>query len=72
FRPHLTGITQLVEFSVYNRWGQKVFTTSEKGGGWNGRIQGREAGNDTFVWVLKAIDFVGKVYQMKGTVTVIR
>ncbi|MBD0288168.1 MAG: PKD domain-containing protein, partial [Flavisolibacter sp.] len=29
FRPRLTGITQLVQFSVYNRWGQKVFTTSE-------------------------------------------
>ncbi|MBS1654896.1 MAG: gliding motility-associated C-terminal domain-containing protein [Bacteroidetes bacterium] len=71
-RPYLIGITQLDYFSVYNRWGQLVYTTKTIGQGWDGRIGGREATTGSFIWVLKAKDLLGKIYQLKGSVTLIK
>ncbi|HET9430710.1 MAG TPA: PKD domain-containing protein [Chitinophagaceae bacterium] len=72
FRPILSGIQELYFFSVYNRWGQLVFTTREPGKGWDGRINGITQPTGTFVWMLKAKDFQGRVISKKGTVVLIR
>ena len=32
-RPHAIGIQDLKYFAVYNRWGQRVFYTTNEGGG---------------------------------------
>ncbi|GAA4329960.1 lectin-like domain-containing protein [Flaviaesturariibacter amylovorans] len=73
FRPLFKGIRELLNFSIYNRWGELVYATKDPQAGWDGALKGgREAGNDTFVWMLHAIDWEGRVYQLKGTVTVIR
>jgi gliding motility-associated-like protein len=72
FRPIAVGITRILYFRVFNRWGQLVFSTTENGAGWDGKIKGQEQGTDVFVWVVKAIDFTGKDFFAKGTVTLIR
>jgi len=72
FRPVLVGIKELHNFSVFNRWGQMVFTTKEPGKGWDGTIGGQLQPTDTFVWVLQATDYTGKMIVEKGTVTLIR
>ena len=71
-RPSSVGIRQMEYFTVYNRWGQEVYTTKTVGEGWNGSINGTKQASGTFVWMLKAVDFVGKVYQLRGTSTLIR
>jgi gliding motility-associated-like protein len=71
-RPIAVGITKIEYFRVYNRWGQLVFSTTTNGRGWDGKIKGKDQGNNTFVWMVKAIDFTGKVFFAKGTVTLIR
>jgi gliding motility-associated-like protein len=71
-RPIAVGITKIEYFRVYNRWGQLVFSTTTNGHGWDGRIKGKEQGTNTFVWMVKGIDFTGKVFFSKGTVTLIR
>jgi len=72
FRPILPGVKELLYFSVYNRWGQLVFTTKEIGNGWDGRINGviQEAG--TFVWVLKVKTFEGNTIDKNGPLLLIR
>lgn len=36
---------------VYNRWGEKVFETSDYQKGWDGTCKGKPAGPDTFIWL---------------------
>jgi gliding motility-associated-like protein len=71
-RPIAVGIAQIKSFSIYNRWGQRVFTTTINGQGWDGRIGGKLQGSGVFVWWVEAIDYLGKKFFQKGTVTLIR
>ena len=71
-RPLAVGMQQIQFFQIYNRWGQVVFTTQQNGKGWDGRINGQLQSNNTYVWMVKAIDFTGAVYFKKGTVTLVR
>jgi hypothetical protein len=49
-----------------------IFTTKEPGKGWDGTIGGNVQPANTYVWVLQATDFAGKIIVQKGTVTLIR
>ena len=71
-KPHYIGIRSVDFFSVYNRWGELVFTTKNPSEGWNGVFKGAVQPTGTYVWILRATDYVGKVYQLKGTSTIIR
>lgn len=71
FRPYLSGIKTLTYFRIFNRYGQEVFTTSSINNGWDGKLNGTIQ-EGSFSWMLSAIDFVNKVYTLKGIVTLIR
>jgi gliding motility-associated-like protein len=71
-RPIAVGMQQIQYFQVFNRWGQLVFSTSVNGAGWDGQIGGQSQASNTYVWMVKAVDFSGKSYFQKGTVTLIR
>lgn len=71
-KPTLSGIVQLIYFSVYNRWGQLVFTTKTPGDGWNGKTNGSDDPTGVYVWMLKARDYTGRTIEKKGTVMLIR
>jgi len=71
-RPIAVGIQQIKYFSIYNRWGQMVFTTTENEKGWDGKVAGRPQNSGVFVWMVSAIDYTGKPIFLKGTVALIR
>jgi len=71
-RPIAVGIERIEYFRIYNRWGQLVFSTSVNGHGWDGRIGGKTQSTNTFVWMVKAVDYLGRPVFQKGTVTLIR
>ena len=71
-RPIAVGMSKLEYFRIYNRWGQLVFSTTINGKGWDGKIGGKEQGSGVYVWIVKGVDFTGKVVSAKGTVTLIR
>lgn len=62
-----------LKFSVFNRWGQLVFTTRNWMEKWDGKIKGQPQGADIFVWYLEYThrDTGQKVFQ-KGTTMLIR
>ena len=66
------GIKKVHYFRIYNRWGQQIFSTNSLIEGWNGTIKGVKQQTGTYVWVLKAEDLAGKIYEMKGVSTLIR
>ncbi len=62
---------QLQEFSIFNRWGNKVFTTQKISEGWNGTFNGEPVDGGTYVYFIKGSDEKGNVF-LKGTVLLIR
>jgi gliding motility-associated-like protein len=64
---------QNLQFSVYNRWGQLLFTTNNWKAGWDGRFKGQLQATGTYVWVLRYTDRDTKreVFR-KGTALLIR
>lgn len=59
-------------FSVYDRWGEKVFETNDITKGWNGRYKGRDCDPGVYVFHLDATCFNLKPFSKKGNVTLIR
>jgi gliding motility-associated-like protein len=71
-RPVLLGITKLYFFSIYNRWGQLLFTTTEENKGWDGNFAGVAQPSGAYVYQASGIDFLGRAVLRKGTVVLIR
>jgi gliding motility-associated-like protein len=72
FRPIGMKYQKLVEFSVYNRWGQQVFTTNNKAKGWDGTFNGVPQDMDVYDYVLIVELDNGKTSYYKGDVTLLR
>ncbi len=65
FRPIIpTG--QLLQFSVYNRWGQLLFSTQQSRAGWDGRLNGHPQPPGTYVYIVRARFPNGTVKTIKG------
>ena len=71
-KPIAVGIERIEYFRVYNRWGQLVFSTTVNGQGSDGEISGKPQTTNTYVWMVKAVDYTGKPVFQKGTATLIR
>lgn len=65
------GISQL-KFTIWNRWGQKVFETNDPNIGWNGKFKGVMQPMDVYVYTLSATFFDGVEVNKKGDITLIR
>jgi len=67
------GLVKLHHFTVFNRWGGIVFSTSNFVKGWDGTINGQPVDTGVYVWVLQAVDeMTGKIIEQKGSVVLIR
>ena len=69
-----TGFIDLTDydFSIFNRWGEKLFETNDRNAGWNGKFGGKKCDSDVYVWLLTFKTSSGQFIDMKGTVTLIR
>lgn len=63
---------QSLTFMVFNRWGEKVFETTDQSQGWDGTYKGEPMNTAVFVFRLEGKTYDGKAYTMKGNVTLIR
>ncbi len=71
-KPVTVGISVLKYFSVYNRWGQLLFTTAEFGKGWDGSFGNVQQPASTYVYITEGVDYLGKTVYRKGTTVLIR
>ena len=63
----------LFSFSIYSRWGQRVFYTTNPGEGWNGTINGQPQPTGVYIWEIGYEDQVtNKRAIAKGSVILIR
>jgi gliding motility-associated-like protein len=65
--------TRDLKFSVFNRYGQRVFYTTDWTRKWDGSYKGQPADPATYVWMLSYIDTdTGRRIEQKGTSVLIR
>jgi gliding motility-associated-like protein len=54
YRVRYWGIVEELEFSIYNRWGERVFFTTSRTNCWNGIYKGIPQNPGVFVYMIKA------------------
>jgi gliding motility-associated-like protein len=72
-KGHTTFIKSF-DMSIYNRWGERIFQTSNVNEAWNGRKNntGQQAPNGVYIAVVSIEDTRGNKQEVKGFATVIR
>ena len=66
------GDVTIEEFSIYDRWGMGVFTTTRNPSEcWDGNFRGRPQETGTYVYVIKARSFCGEITRT-GVVILVR
>lgn len=68
----LGGDVTVESMEVYNRWGEKVFTSTAANARWDGRVDGNEAPSDVYVYVIKWRRGDGALEVAHGDVTLLR
>ena len=63
---------QLKEFSIFDRWGNKVFATSDITKGWDGTFKGTPQDPGVYHYIVRLAYPDGKVETYKGDVTLLR
>jgi gliding motility-associated-like protein len=71
-KPILVGIETFHYFTVYNRWGNIIFTTTDANQGWDGTFKGVAQPVETYLWIAEGIDINGKKIVAKGMVSLVR
>jgi gliding motility-associated-like protein len=61
----------LQRFSIYNRYGNLVFNTTDINKGWNGTLNGTKSPVGNYIYIIKGIDTKGEVL-IKGSVILVR
>jgi gliding motility-associated-like protein len=82
FTPLTGGINSVVfvrgyaiakfKFTIWNRWGQKVFETEDRKVGWDGRYKGEIQPMDVYAYTLDVEFIDGTKAKKKGDITLIR
>lgn len=72
FTPVTFGVEEYV-FSVYNRWGQCVFETTESNKGWDGTYHGQNCKQDVYTYRIFFKNIMSKLYELhNGSVTLLK
>lgn len=66
------GVSELIYFKVYNRWGELVFKTQDIEEGWDGRYNGEPLPTGTYAYQIKARSYSGTVGVDEGHFNLIR
>ncbi len=61
-----------MQFIIFNRWGEKVFESSDPDIGWDGTFRGKNMESGVFVYYLTAEYYNGIIVKKQGNVTLIR
>lgn len=72
FKPSKRGIAQLKSFTVFNRWGNKVYSSTNIDEGWDGNYKGQPQPMGVYIYSIDAVTDKGVQFVKKGNVTLIR
>jgi len=75
FRPVPTPLyvdEQSFKMTIFSRWGQQLFETTNMVNGWDGVVNGQYSPAGLYSYILTYSSLEGKEYTKRGTVTLIR
>ncbi|MBK8922348.1 MAG: gliding motility-associated C-terminal domain-containing protein [Saprospirales bacterium] len=61
-----------IYWAVYNRWGQKIFETTDPDGAWDGTFKGEDQPVETYGYYMRVRCRGGSTAEKKGNVTLLR
>jgi gliding motility-associated-like protein len=71
FKP-IVRMAKECSFAIYNRWGEKIYSTKDVEVGWDGTLRGNLVKPDVYVYKVDVIFFNGEERTLEGHVTLIR
>ena len=72
FKPLGLTATGNSVLSIYNRWGRKVFETTNFSQGWNGKVNGLPQPPGTYIWTFKYASTNNTSELLRGTIVLMR
>jgi gliding motility-associated-like protein len=82
FSPNGDGVNDLFvtdnahliyyRLTIFNRWGNTLYETTDPAAGWNGTYQGGEVPDGTYFYLLQARGIDQKEYLVKGFISLLR
>jgi gliding motility-associated-like protein len=67
-----TNCVKVLDFKIYNRWGEVVFSTTNIRDCWDGLYKGEEVNSEAFVYSLQVELITGEKINRKGNITLIK
>ena len=61
-----------LSFMIFDRWGNRLFETTDKYIGWNGEYKGQPMNTGTYVYYVSATNYDGTSFTKKGNVELVR
>jgi len=71
FKPQIIN-NKTYYMSIYNRWGQKMYETTDLNKGWDGNYLEQPAQDGVYVYKIIVTSLEDKVFQYNGTFTLLR
>jgi gliding motility-associated-like protein len=71
FLPIGRGVKKY-QLVIFDRWGIKIFETTDLENGWDGTYNGKSCPNDVYTWMIDATSNDGKSKHLKGHLTLMR
>lgn len=66
------GIKEMIEFKIYNRWGQQIFFTDDLKQGWDGTFNGKVQNIDTYAYYTRVKLYNNQEMEKSGTINLLK
>ena len=65
-------VKELLEYQIYNRWGELIFETNDIEQGWDGKYKGEYQNNDIYVYKVRVLTWRDEEKALEGYIQLIR
>ena len=72
FRLKYPGHAADYNLQIFNRWGQKIFESSDTSAGWDGSFNSQAQPEGNYIWIVRYTDNSGRKQKMQGNVVLVK